>query len=237
LRIVLPSACVKAWKSFTVCSGVMPMPVSRTRNTTQLPVTSASRVTSSVIVPFSVNFAAFERRFSSTCRTFVTSSRIWPTSGATRTSRRFDVFSTSGCAVAMTSSTRFATSNVSRKSFILPASTFERSRTSLINPSRCLPEERIFWRSETKDFCPAASASSSSISLYPMIAFSGVRSSWLMFARNALFAWFASSAALFASSAACRACSTIRFCSAICLLCSARSFLAWRSRRVWRWPK
>jgi len=52
----------------------------------------------------------------------------------------------------MTSSTRPATSNVSRKSFIFPASTFERSRTSLIRPRRCFPEERIFWRSETNDF-------------------------------------------------------------------------------------
>ncbi len=43
------------------------MPVSRTRNT----ISCFSRATSSVIVPFSVNFAAFESRFSSICRSFV----------------------------------------------------------------------------------------------------------------------------------------------------------------------
>ena len=35
----------------------------------------------------------------------------------------------------------------------------------------------------------------------PMMAFIGVRISWLMAARNALFAWFAASAASRASSA------------------------------------
>ena len=47
--------------------------------------------------------------------------------------------------------------------------------------------------------CPSSSASSSRISLYPMIAFIGVRNSWLMLARNALFVRLASSAATCAS--------------------------------------
>ena len=40
-----------------------------------------------------------------------------------------------------------ATSNVSRNRSIRPASILERSRMSLISPSRCLPAALIFWRS------------------------------------------------------------------------------------------
>ena len=55
---------------------------------------------------------------------------------------------------------------------------------SLISPSRCLPLALTFWRSGISDCWSRSSASSCSISEYPMMAFSGVRNSWLMFARN-----------------------------------------------------
>jgi hypothetical protein len=45
---------------------------------------------------------------------------------------------------------------------------------------------------------PSSSASSMSISLYPIIAFMGVRSSWLIFARKEPLALFACSAASWA---------------------------------------
>ena len=37
------SACVNAWKSLPSCSGVMPIPVSRTRNETQVPAWTSFR--------------------------------------------------------------------------------------------------------------------------------------------------------------------------------------------------
>jgi sigma-B regulation protein RsbU (phosphoserine phosphatase) len=68
------------------------------------------------------------------------------------------------------------------------------------------PAAWIFCRSGTKSLWPASWASSSSISLYPMMAFRGVRSSWLMLARNVLLARLAASAAWVAS----RSLSTMR---------------------------
>ncbi|MNY53229.1 hypothetical protein D3C86_1889670 [compost metagenome] len=46
--------------------------------------------------------------------------------------------------------------------------------------------------------CSAASVVSSARAVMPMIPFMGVRISWLILARNSLFAWFADSAAALA---------------------------------------
>ena len=51
------------------------------------------------------------------------------------------------------------------------------------------------WMVSANSRCSLVSAVSSSRPLIPMIAFIGVRISWLMVARNALLAWFAASAA------------------------------------------
>ena len=69
LRVVDMSACVNGWNSFADCSGVMPMPVSRTENLscTFSPVRSSSSM-SSRISPRSVNFTALLTRLV----------RIWP---------------------------------------------------------------------------------------------------------------------------------------------------------------
>ena len=58
------------------------------------------------------------------------------------------------------------------------------------------PDVRIV---SAKSRCSASSSVSSSSPLIPMTAFIGVRISWLIAARNALFAWFAASAAAWAS--------------------------------------
>ena len=71
---------------------------------------------------------------------------------------------------------------------------------SLIRPSRCLPAALIRWRSGRKASASRSSASSWSISEYPMIAFSGVRSSWDMFARNCDLCWLATSSSRLVSS-------------------------------------
>ena len=62
--------------------------------------------------------------------------------------------------------------------------------------SSASPDVRIV---SAKSRCSASSSVSRSSPLIPMIAFIGVRISWLIAARNALFAWFASSAAAVAS--------------------------------------
>ena len=60
------------------------------------------------------------------------------------------------------------------------------------------PDVRIV---SAKSRCSASSSVSSRSPLIPMTAFIGVRISWLIAARNALFAWFAASAATVASRA------------------------------------
>ena len=61
--------------------------------------------------------------------------------------------------------TSLATSNSSRKSVILPASIFDRSRMSFTNASWCLAAEMTFSRSGFRDFAPASSSSSLTISV------------------------------------------------------------------------
>ena len=77
-----------------------------------------------------------------------------------------------------------------RCTVIRPASILERSRTLLISPSRCCP-----FRASTPGNPAAASSSSASPpasrrSENPMMALSGVLSSWDMLARNSLFSWW-----------------------------------------------
>ena len=62
--------------------------------------------------------------------------------------------------------------------------------------SSASPDVRIV---SAKSRCSASSSVSRSRPLIPMTAFIGVRISWLIAARNALFAWLAPSAAAVAS--------------------------------------
>jgi hypothetical protein len=72
-----------------------------------------------------------------------------------------------------------------------PASIFERSRTSCIRNRRVCAESSIVFVNSSCSFESVVPSNRSSI---PMIPLSGVRISWLMFARNRVFARFASSA-------------------------------------------
>ncbi len=69
---------------------------------------------------------------------------------------------------------------------------------SLMTVSRASPEVAIV---SAYSRCSVSSGVSSSSPLMPMIAFIGVRISWLIAARNVLLAWLASSAAWRASRA------------------------------------
>ena len=65
---------------------------------------------------------------------------------------------------------------------------------SLISPSRCWPLLLIVFRNSVRVSSPKCpSPSSISSSLKPRMALSGVRSSWLMLARNSLLTWLARS--------------------------------------------
>ena len=86
-------------------------------------------------------------------------------------------------------------------SSICPASTLDRSRTSLISASRWLPELRMSSRYSSCFSFTSPNIRSRSTCEKPMIAFSGVRSSCDMFARNSdLCRLTASSSRLFWSS-------------------------------------
>src|SRR5713101_6933155 len=65
-----------------------------------------------------------------------------------------------------------------------PASIFERSRMSLMRERRCRPDSRISWRYSVCFSLMSPNIFSARISANPMIAFSGVRSSCDMLARN-----------------------------------------------------
>ena len=122
-----------------------------------------------------------------------------------------------------------------------PASILERSSTSLIRRSRCLP---LVWMSASGSPNSAGTgpySPSVSISVKPRIAFSGVRSSWLMLARNSDFALLAcSSRSLSApSSRAARRCSSSSRASSreVALSCAASSPNSSRLRTVTEPPK
>ena len=165
LRVVEESAWVNGWNSLPICSAVMPMPSSVTRKSTQPAPSPGSRATSRVIVPLRVNLVAFDSRFKRAWRTLAWSLHIVPRSPGRLTTIALPLFSASGWIVLRTPWTSSAMANGSKKRSILPASIFDRSRTSLIRPSRCLPEAWILARSATNSGRSRSSASSRSISL------------------------------------------------------------------------
>ena len=153
------------------------------------------------VPPSGVNLMALEARLSSICFTLPGSASTSPASTTVDCSAMLFV-AASGSIVLMTWSTDSATDIMLSRSSIWPASTFERSRMSLIKPSRCLPLV-VIWPTNrlrvASSNCPSLASLSSSEK--PMIELSGVRSSWLMLARKTLLCLFASmSAALLCSS-------------------------------------
>ena len=192
-RVIDSSACVNRSKMRRCASAEMPMPVSTTSNRTVASLgVSDSRVTRTPTSPFSVNFKAFPRRFNSTCRSRSGSPRR--RNGTLEGTRR-KVASPLNRAWGSTMATVCFTIAYRSKSFTstetFPASIFDRSRTSCIRNRRVCAESSIVFVSSS---CSAESGVPFSRSSIPMIPLSGVRISWLMFARNRVFARLASSA-------------------------------------------
>ena len=100
--------------------------------------------------------------------------------------------SASGRRAAAVSSTIEASESWSIARSTRPDSTLARSSTSLIRPSRCFPLTKTcsIHSAGTRRWSPSGCSPRIS-SLNPMIALSGVRSSWLIAERKSLLAWLA----------------------------------------------
>ena len=103
---------------------------------------------------------------------------------------------------------------------ILPDSIFEKSKISLITPSKASPLVLIIC---TYSSCSGLKGVSASNDAMPITPFIGVRISWLMVARNTLLAAFACSASFLAwsASALCSTSSTFNICKFSDWLCSS----------------
>ena len=219
------SLCWNGAKMSSICSGEMPTPLSSTstesrssRSSEEASRKSVSVRKRTVTLPCCVNLRPFPTRLTSTCRSFPSS----PRSVAARRSSSCSIvresdFSSASVWKSETISRSMANGlNGALFKVILPDSIFAMSRMSLISASRCSPL-RLMIR--TYFMCFGASSGSRSRSCEkPRIAFIGVRISWLMLARKALFARLAA----FAASRAARRSSSIRLRSVISRLIPRR---------------
>ncbi len=220
------------------------MPVSFTRNATTAPPRTTPSGTSSSAAgsmlsstpPCSVNFTAFDRRLRSTWRSRESSVRRSagaPGAVVTVNSRLFCVVM--GRNVASTYSMSWRSVTRSGVTSILPASTLERSRMSLISWSRSDPAEWMIWAYSTclgvrlrDGFCASNWARMSRL-------LSGVRSSWLMLARNSDLYLEASDSCWARVSSSCRACSIWRFFASMSRFCAASREALSSSSALERW--
>ena len=185
-------------KSWSNPPGEMPMPVSVTvilmnsenissGTRSDVPLHGpASRPTASrgtreacnVTAPRSrLNLTALASRLYTICLTLRTSTCVAPTSDSTSTRSRIFRLAAFSRMTDRLLVNRADSQTDSRSSVILPASTFERSRMSLMSASRCLP---LLKMSPTKRCCASGSSPSRpspSTSENPMMEFSGVRNS------------------------------------------------------------
>ena len=201
------------------------MPVSRTAIDTPSPSPSSAR-TCTATSPRSVNLTAFDSRLR----------RIWPSRwasasmysgvpGSTVTVRARPFSRISGSKIRTTPSTVRARCRRSGTMSTLPASTFDRSRMSLISASRSRPAEEIVWANLTCSAVRLPSLLSASSLARIRAEFSGVRSSWLMLARNSLLYWLARSSSSALAVSVAWAVSSESFCSSSCAVCSSSSVL------------
>ncbi len=174
----------------------MPMPVSSMVTVTAF---DSRRALTRIRPPSFVNFTALDSRFRSTCFIARRSASMLSPGSMSRSIGIF--FPSAGIEVSRTaSSTSGARSMLSRSISSWPASIFDMSRMSLITPSRCWPLP-LMSRAYSSYFGEPSGPNSpfSRISEKPMIAFSGVRSSCDMLARNSDLVRLAASARSFSA--------------------------------------
>ena len=182
-------------------SSPMPMPLSATVSTAVVPSTVAS---TRISPPRSVNLIAFDKRLIRICLSARLSATISGSSAGTLTM----ISSPASRALSRSRSQQLpitvASGNGSGLISKSPVSILVMSRMPLTTERRCVPDS---WMSAAysrrRSASSRISASFTSISEKPMIALSGVRSSWLMVARKRPLAVLARSASRRASSIDC----------------------------------
>ncbi len=179
----------------------MPTPVSETRSTSRDPSALADTVT---LPPRSVNLMALETRLSTICLNARGSPFTIGRSSGTRVTRSTPTSRAFSATRLQQFSSAGRGANGSGEISKLPDSIFDMSRMPLTTDSRCWPESLMSCAYSLRRATSSPSTSSCAIiSEKPMMALSGVRSSWLMVARKRVFDASACSAALRACSSAC----------------------------------
>ncbi len=193
-RVTELSACTNGSKIDSSFSAGMPMPLSITAMLSCGTGPDDTSPATTLTPPSWVNLMALPTRLVIVCRSRAGSERI--VSGmAPSTSKSNEMVFSRAFTPSIWRTSRIMACGAQRmhSTSRCPASTLDRSRTSLIKLSRCLPLEwmvlRCFFQSRSSWLYPRLR-----ISVKPRIAFIGVRISWLMLARNSLLARFASSA-------------------------------------------
>ncbi len=188
---------MKRSNSVGIALAAMPMPVSLTASrSVSARLAPGSMATLTCTVPSSVNLIALPIRLNRICWMRITSPRMIASSLGVNSSRSARPLATARSRIsATTPSTAGRTLNGAVVSCRWPASMRETSRMSLISASSSRPELPISsaWRR-----CCESRLECSISSLSPSTAFSGVRISWLMVARNCDLAWLAASAFILA---------------------------------------
>ncbi len=135
-----------------------------------------------------MNLTAFDSRLLTTCRSLFPSCRTSGVSGGTCTTSSISFFSACWRKVVPNSSHNWPTATTPARARIFPLSIFAESSTSLMSVSSRLP---LSWTFATQRCCFSVRLSApSSVSLNPMMLFSGVRSSWLTVDKNSVFTTF-----------------------------------------------
>ena len=260
LRLVVPSACWKASKMIRCLSSGMPMPLSHTEKASTWPEVFrcslpglqplSTRFTLSLTSPAAVNLKALDSRFLMICCSRLSSVYMAAGRAGSRSIRKPSFLSWAIWAKVRSIWSRRESKRVSPMSRVtVPDSIFDRSRMSLISPSRSEPAAWMFLANST--CLPVRLPWVFSLSIFDRISrlFSGVRSSWLILARNSdLYFDVRASCSAFSSSAK-RACSTSKFLASTCLFwadsrtafssssaldCCSSSCLARSSSSDWR---
>ncbi|CFP59841.1 Uncharacterised protein [Bordetella pertussis] len=194
----LPPTCENGLNSCRWSASLMPQPVSLTLNCTCAASPSGRAVTARTTWPSVVNLMALPTRFESTCfmRKGSINTSSTPTMSVFNTSSMpFWRANPSKTRIAPSGRTRSAVRTGARSNF--PASIFAMSRMSPISSSRLRAESYATWMDwRSGSWSVGRSSASSSM---PMIAFIGVRISWLIVARNVVLARLAASALSLAS--------------------------------------
>ena len=141
-RLIESSACENSPNSLPMCSGAMPMPVSRTQHSIVAAPAFWCRQRAPIsIAPVSVNLIALTARLSMTCCNRAGSPTSMGGKPGSVTARMARPFSAAFAATMLTAwSSKAAGENGIDSSSILPASSLEKSSRSLSSRSRLLLE-------------------------------------------------------------------------------------------------